>query len=120
MVRIKTRLRQSHEATHCPGRAWCEICVKAKSPDGKHTKQMGNPEHIPGENSRATPECQSTALIVTATPKGSKGSLERGERANMMIQGQFRAFRAAVSMKYKTEVGPDHVLMGWMVRHCGL
>ena len=21
-------------------------------------------------------------------------------------------------MKYKTEVGPDHVLMGWMVRHC--
>ena len=20
-------------------------------------------------------------------------------------------------MKYKTEVGPDHVLMGWMVRH---
>ena len=21
-------------------------------------------------------------------------------------------------MKYKTAVGPDHVLMGWMVRHC--
>ena len=21
-------------------------------------------------------------------------------------------------MKYKTEVGPDHVLMGWMVRQC--
>ena len=21
-------------------------------------------------------------------------------------------------MKYMTEVGPDHVLMGWMVRHC--
>ena len=32
--------RQSHEATHCPFRAWCEICVKAKSPDGKHTKQL--------------------------------------------------------------------------------
>ena len=30
--------RQSHEATHCPFRAWCEICVKAKSPDGKHAK----------------------------------------------------------------------------------
>ena len=28
--------RQSHEATHCPFCAWCEICVKAKSPDGKH------------------------------------------------------------------------------------
>ena len=37
--------RQSHEATHCLFRAWCEICVKAKSPDGKHTKQLGNPEH---------------------------------------------------------------------------
>ena len=60
--------------------------------------------------------CQSTALIVTATPRGSKGSLVRGERANLIIQ--FRAFREAVSMKYKTEVGPDHVLMGWMVRHC--
>ena len=21
-------------------------------------------------------------------------------------------------MKYKTEIGPGHVLMGWMVRHC--
>ena len=39
--------RQPHEATHCPFRAWCEICVKAKSPDGKHTKQLGNAEHIP-------------------------------------------------------------------------
>ena len=35
------------KATHCPFRAWCEICVKAKSPDVKHTKQLGNPEHIP-------------------------------------------------------------------------
>ena len=33
--------RQSHEATHCPFRAWCEICVKANSPDGKHAKQGG-------------------------------------------------------------------------------
>ena len=39
--------RQSHEATHCPFRAWCEVCVKVKSPDGKHTKQLGNAEHIP-------------------------------------------------------------------------
>ena len=62
--------------------------------------------------------CQSTALIVTATPKGSKGSLGRGERANLIIQGQLRAFREAVSVKYQTAVGSDHVLMGWMVRHC--
>ena len=62
--------------------------------------------------------CQSTALIVTATPRGSKGSLVHRERANLTIQGQLRAFREAVSMRYKTEVGPDHVLMGWMVQHC--
>ena len=31
-----------------------------------------------------------------------------------IIQGQLRAFREAVSMKYKTEVGPDHMLTGWM------
>ena len=36
---------QSHEATHCLFRAWCEVCVKAKSFDGKHTKQE-NAEHI--------------------------------------------------------------------------
>ena len=38
--------RQSHEATQCPLRAWCEVCVKAKSPDVKHAKQVVNPEHI--------------------------------------------------------------------------
>ena len=64
--------------------------------------------------------CRSTALIVTAAPKASKGSLGRGERANLIIQGQLRAFREAVSMKCKTEVGPDYVLMGWMGRHCAL
>ena len=36
----------------------------------------------------------------------------------MTIQGQLRAFREDVSMRYKTEFGPDHVLMGWMVGHC--
>ena len=39
--------RQSHEATHCPFRAWCEICVKATSPDGKHAKQVVNSVLIP-------------------------------------------------------------------------
>ena len=38
--------RQSHKVTHCPFRAWYEISVKAKSPDGKHTKQMVDIEHI--------------------------------------------------------------------------
>ena len=168
--------RQSHEATHCPFRAWCEICVKAKSPDGKHAKQVENPEHVPvidfdyaiatdtlggpknsimvatdsihgsifavvarrkgGQDdyvmqsfqdyidrlglvkaelkcdqesstldvaNALIKRCQSTALIVTATPKGSKRSLGCGGRANLTIQGQLRAFREAVSMKYKTE-----------------
>ena len=40
-----------------------------------------------------------------------------GERANLTIQGQLRAFREAVSMRYQTEIRPEHVLMGWMVRH---
>ena len=31
--------------------------------------------------------------------------------------GKLRAFREAVSSKYKTENGPDHMLMSWMVRH---
>ena len=179
--------RQSHEATHCPFRAWCEICVKTKSPDGRHTKQLGNAEHIPvfefdyafatdtagdpnikvsmtvatdsipglifavvawrkgGQDDyvmqsfqnytdrlglvRAELNCDqepstldvANTLIkrcLTATPKGSKGSLGRGERANLTIQGQLRAFRQDVSMIYKTEIGPDHVLMGWMVQHC--
>ena len=185
--------RQFNEATHCPLRAWCEICVKAKSPDGKHTTQLGNAEHIPviefdyafatdtpggpnrkismmiatdsihgssfavvarrkgGQDDYVTQSfqnyidrlrlvraelkcdqeastldvantlikrCQSTILMVTATPKGPKGRLGRAERANLTIQGQLRAFREDVSMRYKTEIGPDHVLMGWMVRHC--
>ena len=179
MVRIKTRLSMlrsrchqsltspqkrnvSHEATHCPFRAWCEICVKAKSPYGEDNKQLENPEHIlviefdyafatdaPGDPNRrismmvatdsihgsvfavvarrksgqddyvmqsfqihvdrlglvmavlkcdqepstldvanaSIRRCQSTSLIVTATPKGSKGSLERGERANFDDSG---------------------------------
>ena len=55
---------------------------------------------------------------MTATPKRLERELGCEERANLKIQGQLRAFPEAVSMKYKTEVGPDHLLMGWMVRHC--
>ena len=62
--------------------------------------------------------CQSTILMVTATPKDSKRSLGRGERAYLTLQGQLRAFREVVSMRCKTDIGLDHLLMGWMVRHC--
>ena len=34
------------------------------------------------------------------------------------FQGQLQAFREDVPMRHKTEIGPDHVLLGWMVRHC--
>ena len=44
-------------------------------------------------------QCQSTSLIVTATPKGSKGSLGRRERANLTIQRRLRSFREALSVK---------------------
>ena len=43
--------------------------------------------------------CQSTILMVTGNPKGSKGSLGRGERTNLTIQGQLRAFREDASMR---------------------
>ena len=42
-----SELRSSCHHSYSPFRAWCEICVKAKSPDGKHTKQLKNVEHIP-------------------------------------------------------------------------
>ena len=56
-------------------------------------------------------------MVVSATPEGSKGSLGRRERANLTIQGQLRAFRDAVPSEYKTEIGPEHMLMSWMVRN---
>ena len=59
--------RQSHEATHCPFRAWCEICLKTKSFDGKHAKQVGNPEHIP--------VIEFDYVFATDTPGGPKISM---------------------------------------------
>ena len=58
MVRVKVKVppklyetteeeRQSHAATHCRFRAWCEICVKAKSSDGRHKKRLVDSEHNP-------------------------------------------------------------------------
>ena len=58
--------RQSHEATHRPFRAWCEICVKAKSLDGKHAK-VENPEHIP--------VIEFDYAFATDTPGGPKISM---------------------------------------------
>ena len=85
---------------------WCGLRVASVDKFGSVADDKQSPEY-----SRAS---QSTILMVTATPKGSKGNLGRGEGANWTIQGQLRAFREDVSTRYKTEIGPDHVLMGWM------
>ena len=68
---------QSHEATHCPFRAWCEIRVKAKSPDGKHAKQVGNPEHIP--------VIEFDYAFATDTPGGPKKFDDGCDRLNSWI-----------------------------------
>ena len=64
-------------------------------------------------------KCQSTTLIPYESPKGSKGSLGQGERANLRVQGQLRALRLATAERYKAEIAPDSKLTPWMIRHCG-
>ena len=61
--------------------------------------------------------CSSTSLVVISTPKGSKGSLGRAERANYTIQSQIRALRAAASEYFGITIGARHLLMPWIVRH---
>ena len=70
--------RQSHEATHCPFRAWLEICVKAKSPDGKHAKQVRNPDHIPVidfEYAFATDTLGGPKISMMVATESSHGSI---------------------------------------------
>ena len=62
--------------------------------------------------------CTSTVLIPKATPKGSKGSLGRGERGHLSVQGHLRTIREFTSHKYEKDIGPAHTLMPWMTRHC--
>ena len=84
---------QSHEAKHCPFRAWCEICVKAKSPDVKHTKQLVNPEHIPvievdyafAIDTPGDPTKKITMMIATDSIHGSILQLWQGEKVAYTI-----------------------------------
>ena len=63
--------------------------------------------------------CQSTALIVTATPRRLERELGAWRTSEFDDSGTAVGhFEKPSQWKYKTEVGPDHVLMGWMVRHC--
>ena len=71
--------RQSHEATHWPFHAWCEICVKAKSPDGRHTKQLVDTGHIPliefdyafATDTPGDPNKRISMLVATESIHGS-------------------------------------------------
>ena len=63
-------------------------------------------------------KCKTTLLARSASPRGSKGSLGRRERAKSAIQGQLRAPRTEVMQSYKIDVGSDLRLRGWMVQHC--
>ena len=60
--------------------------------------------------------CQSTILMMTATQKGSNGSLGRGERANLTIQGQLRAFREGCLNEIQEILGPRSCFdgLGWL------
>ena len=89
--------RQSREATHCPFRAWCEIFVKAKSPDGKHTKQLGNEEHILviefdyafATDTLGDPNRKISMMIATESIHGSifaVAARTKGERDDYVMQ----------------------------------
>ena len=62
-----------------PFRAWFEVCVKAKSPDGKHTKQLGNAEHIPviefdyafARDTPRDPRRKTSMMVATDSIHGS-------------------------------------------------
>ena len=83
--------RQFHEATHCPFRAWSEICVQAKSPHGKHAKLVGNPEHIPVIEfdcafAKDTPGGPKISMMVaTDSIHGSIFLFWQGEKVARMI-----------------------------------
>ena len=61
--------------------------------------------------------CKNTQLVPSASPKGSKGSLGRGERGHLSVQGQVRTLRLATQEAYKTTIDANNVLMPWMTRH---
>merc|ERR1712086_426135 len=61
--------------------------------------------------------CKSTNLVPYASPKASKGSLGRGERAHLSVQGQMRTFRMHVEKKYCIKMQPSQLLNAWACRH---
>merc|ERR1712086_355307 len=185
--------REAHNATHCPFRSWCPLCVAGKAPDPQHLAlKQGDERKVPTiefDYSKASgrvhePEsqlpiitasesqhgavfssiirkkgsqdeyvlqaflnwistlgcptyelkcdqepstvdvrnemirrCKSTNLVPYASPKASKGSLGRGERAHLSVQGQMRTFRMHVEKKYCIKMQPSHFLNDWACRH---
>jgi hypothetical protein len=60
---------------------------------------------------------KTSQLVPKASPKGSKGSLGRGERGHLSVQGQLRTLRSVTQEKYKITLDSKHVLMPWLCRH---
>ena len=52
--------------------------------------------------------CKTTVLTESAAPRGSNGSLGRGEPAYLSVQGQLRALRAPMMNNFQTDVGAGH------------
>ena len=61
--------------------------------------------------------CQGTQLVPFATPKGSNGSLGAGERAHLAAAGKMRSIRHFLETKYQVKIGPDNLLIPWLIRH---
>ena len=61
--------------------------------------------------------CKTPLLTKRATLRDSKGSLGPGERARMAVHEPTRAPRAKLMNSYEIDVGADHRLMDWMIRH---
>jgi hypothetical protein len=61
--------------------------------------------------------CESTQLVPSASPEGSKGSLGRCERGHLSVQGQVRTLKEATQERDKISIDAEHILVPWMTRH---
>ena len=104
--------RQSHEATHCPFRSWCEVCVNAKSPDGRHTKQLVDSPVIEFDNTFAAdipgdPSRNSSMMVATDSIHGSIFAVvarRKGGQDDFVIQSFQKLHRQVGSRQGRVEM----------------
>ena len=121
---LTSQQRQSHEATHFPFHYWFEVCVKAKSPDGRHTKQLVDTEHIPviefdyafATDTPGDPNRKISMMIATNSIHGCSAVVARreGGQDNCVMQSfQNHIDRLGlVNAELKLRPGAKH-------SHCG-